>query len=169
MGRTIFVGNLNILMKDDELKNAFVKFGLILGSHIVPGKGFGFVTFSDNTAALAALSAMQNEELLHQRIYCFWARNDQQLHEEQRLGLKANASAGQIETSDHLVATEIEAPATQEIYPVDKIKCLQEALVSLPDTRVDKNEEPPLPTLQARNDAFAESKVKELFSESWCT
>ena len=168
-GRTIFIGNLNVLMKDDELKNAFVKFGPVVGSHIVVGKGIGFITFSDNTAALAALSSMQNEELLHQRIYCFWARSDQQLHEEKRLGFMGDDSAGLVESSDHLIPRELGSIASHLKHSLDTAKCLKEALDSLPDIARDTNEQLRFPTLRNRNDAFAESRVKELFSESWCT
>lgn len=72
--RTIFVGNLNLLLGDGELRKSFEKFGRVDSCRVILNRGFGFVTFEDNVAALAALSVMQNVEILNQRVYCTWGR-----------------------------------------------------------------------------------------------
>ena len=74
-GRTIFVGNLNLSATEQALTREFSKFGPIRSARIVPNKGFGFVSFDEHIAALAALSEMQNVEVFHQRIHCSWGRD----------------------------------------------------------------------------------------------
>jgi RNA recognition motif-containing protein len=68
------VGNLNLLLGDEELRKSFEKFGRVDSCRVILNRGFGFVTFEDNVAALAALSVMQNVEILNQRVYCTWGR-----------------------------------------------------------------------------------------------
>jgi RNA recognition motif-containing protein len=71
----VFVGNLNIVIGQDPVKDAFSRFGLVEDVTVIPNKGFGFVKFASHVSALAALSEMQNVELFHQRIYCSWGRS----------------------------------------------------------------------------------------------
>ena len=70
----IFIGNLNLVIGDTQLKESFSKFGFVESARVVPNKGFGFIQFLDHVSALAALSEMQGSELFHQRIHCSWGR-----------------------------------------------------------------------------------------------
>jgi RNA recognition motif-containing protein len=80
--RTIFVGNLNVLLSEDELERSFSKFGQISSCRVVANRGFGFITFYENVSAIAALSEMQNVPLRGQRLYCTWGRQKDQPPEE---------------------------------------------------------------------------------------
>ena len=75
---SVFVGNLNLSIGDLELSKSFEKFGTVIACKVVANRGFGFLTFSDHVAALAALSGMQNMELFGQRIHLAWGRDTQQ-------------------------------------------------------------------------------------------
>jgi RNA recognition motif-containing protein len=85
-GKTIFVGNLSSDLNDEALREAFSKFGRVLSVRSVSDRGFGLVTFAEHISALAALSEMQDTELLHHRMYCCWARKDQQDEEQAKAG-----------------------------------------------------------------------------------
>jgi len=49
MSNTIFVGNLNYSVTQEDLVNLFSPFGQILSCVIIPRKGYGFVNFSEET------------------------------------------------------------------------------------------------------------------------
>lgn len=59
----IYIGNLSFSVSSDELRDAFAKYGDITEATIIKerdtgrSKGFGFVTFSDESAATSALEA----------------------------------------------------------------------------------------------------------------
>ena len=64
MAVKIFVGNLPFSMNDDRLKEEFSKFGAVESAKIVTEKhtgrsrGYGFVEFTDQASADAAIKAM---------------------------------------------------------------------------------------------------------------
>lgn len=70
MAKKLFVGNLSWDMTNEDLQNAFAEFGAIDEAVIITdkfngrSKGFGFVTFGDDAAADAAISAMDGKELM---------------------------------------------------------------------------------------------------------
>jgi len=69
MGAKIYVGNLPYSFGDKELSEAFASFGEITEAVVVKdrysgrSKGFGFVTFADESAASKAVEAMNGKEI----------------------------------------------------------------------------------------------------------
>ncbi len=65
----IYVGNLNYQMTDDDLRVAFEAYGEVESAKIIVdrdtgrSKGFGFVEMTDRDAALAAIEALDGNEL----------------------------------------------------------------------------------------------------------
>jgi RNA recognition motif-containing protein len=163
-GCTIFVGNLNLVMKDEDLRSAFTGFGIIASARVIQSKGFGFVTFMDHIAALAALSGMQNAEIFHQRIFCFWARQDQQ--EEAGTGKKEIGL--DVDTSSHLIPQDVMHATTPENTVLDateRARLLRHALNGIELERDRGGPELP-PSIRSRNQIFVESRIKQLFNST---
>lgn len=60
---TVFVGGLSQEIDKDMLSSAFERFGSISDVRIVWGKGFGFITFDDRSAADRSISEMHRTNL----------------------------------------------------------------------------------------------------------
>jgi len=64
----LFVGGLPFSTTDDELREAFAKFGAVASARVVTdretgrSRGFGFVEFEDDEAGKAALQAMNGAD-----------------------------------------------------------------------------------------------------------
>ncbi len=69
MGKKLFVGGLSWGTDDEMLRSSFEKFGEIDEAKVITdretgrSRGFGFVTFSDDDAALNAISEMDGQDL----------------------------------------------------------------------------------------------------------
>lgn len=69
MAKKLFVGGLNYDTTQDGLQQAFTQFGAVSSATIIidkmsgRSKGFGFVEFDDDSAADAAVAAMNGAEL----------------------------------------------------------------------------------------------------------
>ena len=69
MGSKIYVGNLPFSFDSDKLKDVFSEFGEITEAIVITdkfsrrSKGFGFVTFSNDEEAKAAIGAMNDKEM----------------------------------------------------------------------------------------------------------
>ncbi|KAF8048841.1 hypothetical protein N665_2379s0003 [Sinapis alba] len=69
MSTKLFVGGLSWGTDDQSLREAFSNFGEVIDSKVIVdrdtgrSRGFGFVNFSDETAANAAISEMDGKEL----------------------------------------------------------------------------------------------------------
>ena len=69
MAKKIFVGNISWSVRDQDLYEAFSKYGklaevkVIVDMHTHRSKGFGFVTFEDNNDALTAIAEMNGAML----------------------------------------------------------------------------------------------------------
>jgi RNA recognition motif-containing protein len=69
MSKKLFVGGLSWNTTDHDLRQAFEKFGDIEDAVIITdrdsgrSRGFGFVTFSDDSAARESISALNGTEL----------------------------------------------------------------------------------------------------------
>jgi cold-inducible RNA-binding protein len=69
MAKKLFVGGLNWKTTDDGLRDAFERFGEVTEAKVITdretgrSRGFGFVTFVDNTAADNAISEMNGTQL----------------------------------------------------------------------------------------------------------
>ena len=69
MGTKIYVGNLPFSFNSDKLKEVFSEFGDISEATVISdrfsgrSKGFGFVTFSNEDEAKAAVEAMNDKEI----------------------------------------------------------------------------------------------------------
>lgn len=65
----IYVGNLPYSIKEDQLREAFEKFGEVVSVNVIKdkysgqSKGFGFVEMSDETQAQAAIDALNQTEM----------------------------------------------------------------------------------------------------------
>jgi RNA recognition motif-containing protein len=69
MAKKLFVGSLSWNTNDDGLREAFTQFGEVSEAKVITdrmtgrSRGFGFVTFEDDAAADAAISALNGTEL----------------------------------------------------------------------------------------------------------
>lgn len=65
----IYVGNLPYRMGDDELRDLFEAHGAVDSARVIMdretgrSKGFGFVEMSDNSAAEAAIEALNGQDI----------------------------------------------------------------------------------------------------------
>lgn len=65
----IYIGNLNYRLRTEELKNAFLPFGEVIGAKIVRdqetkrSKGFGFVEMANEADGLNAIEALNGTDL----------------------------------------------------------------------------------------------------------
>lgn len=68
MAKKLFVGNLSYSVNDEQLAEMFASFGEVASAAVIidrqtgRSKGFGFVEFNDDSAADAAISAMNGKE-----------------------------------------------------------------------------------------------------------
>ncbi|RIK73764.1 MAG: RNA-binding protein [Planctomycetota bacterium] len=68
MGMKLYVGNLPYSMTDGSLEDLFAKFGDVRSAQVIQdrdtgrSKGFGFVEMSDDNAARAAITALNDQE-----------------------------------------------------------------------------------------------------------
>lgn len=80
MSKKLFVGNLSWGATLDELKALFSEYGEIEDAVIITdkfsgrSKGFGFVTFSDDSAADAAVDALNGKEFKERELVVNEAR-----------------------------------------------------------------------------------------------
>jgi len=72
MAKSLFVGNLPYSLREDELRDAFAKFGA-KDARIVEGRGFGFVDVDDDQAA-AAIEEMNEKDLGGRKVFVNEAR-----------------------------------------------------------------------------------------------
>ncbi|KAG5246755.1 hypothetical protein OIU77_022023 [Salix suchowensis] len=72
---TIFVGNLDSNVMDDNLKELFGQFGQLLHVKIPAGKRCGFVQFAERSSAEEALKNLNGAQLSGQNIRLSWGRN----------------------------------------------------------------------------------------------
>jgi RNA recognition motif-containing protein len=69
MSKKLFVGGLSWNTNDDGLRQAFERFGDVHDARVITdrdtgrSRGFGFVTFNDNDAAMKAMSEMDGTTL----------------------------------------------------------------------------------------------------------
>lgn len=84
----IFVGNLEYQVKEEELEEAFSKYGtvdsvrIITNRHTGKSKGFGFVVMENETEAKAAMEALNGKEINGRAVIVNEARKT----EEERAG-----------------------------------------------------------------------------------
>ncbi|XP_022958490.1 polyadenylate-binding protein RBP47B'-like isoform X1 [Cucurbita moschata] len=72
---TIFVGNLDPNITEEELKQTFLQFGEIVYAKIPAGKGCGFVQFGTRPSAEEAIQKMQGKVIGQQVVRTSWGRN----------------------------------------------------------------------------------------------
>jgi RNA recognition motif-containing protein len=69
MGRKVFVGNLSFDVTDDDLREAFSNVGSVVSSKVIAdretgrSRGFGFVEFSTDNEASAAIETWDGREM----------------------------------------------------------------------------------------------------------
>lgn len=77
----IYVGNLSYDLTDEQLNEAFAKFGEIKSARIITNKyngkskGFGFVHMAERGDAEKAVAALNEKELLGRKLRCNIAKN----------------------------------------------------------------------------------------------
>jgi len=165
-GKTIFVGNLNPQAEEEQLRMAYSKFGYIVSCRTIPDRGFGFVTFSDHVGALAALSEMQDAEILHHRVYCCWARRDQQDEEEERVGRYTIGDADETDRGTHLFPTLIneKKPTVDDATEISRIELLKQARETLTVMEA-LSSSPKEPSVFERNEQYVLSRLRMDFSK----
>ncbi|XP_057479701.1 polyadenylate-binding protein RBP47B'-like isoform X2 [Actinidia eriantha] len=72
---TVFIGNLDSNITEEELKQIFVHFGEIVYVKIPTTKGCGFVQFATRTSAEDAIQRMQGVVIGQQVVHLSWGRN----------------------------------------------------------------------------------------------
>jgi len=69
MSKKVYVGNMNYATTGDQLEDLFAQYGTVSGVNVITDretnrpKGFAFVEMEDDSAAEAAISALNNAEL----------------------------------------------------------------------------------------------------------
>lgn len=69
MAKKLYVGNLPYSVDDNALQQMFAEFGTVVSAKVITdrdsgrSKGFGFVEFEDDSAADAAIEAMNQKEV----------------------------------------------------------------------------------------------------------
>lgn len=71
---TIFVGNLDPNVTEEELKQTFLHFGEIMNVKIPAGRGCGFVQFAARASAEEAILRMQGHMIGQQQVRISWGR-----------------------------------------------------------------------------------------------
>lgn len=72
MAKSLFVGNLPYSIREDELLDAFSKYGAS-SARIIEGRGFGFVDVEDDQAE-AAIEDMNEKDLGGRKVFVNEAR-----------------------------------------------------------------------------------------------
>lgn len=86
MSARLFIGNLSFSINDDGLRTAFAPFGELKEAHVITdretqhSRGFGFVTFAHEAAAIAAIAKMHRSVLEGRTIEVQEAKPRQQRH-----------------------------------------------------------------------------------------
>ncbi|KAL1323952.1 hypothetical protein HN51_034161 [Arachis hypogaea] len=75
---TVYVGNLDLNVTEEELKQAFMQFGDIVSIKVHAGKGFGFVQFGTRASAEEAIQKMQGKVVGQQVVQLSWASTTRQ-------------------------------------------------------------------------------------------
>jgi cold-inducible RNA-binding protein len=69
MAKKLFVGNISWSMSEDDLRELFAQYGAVEEAIIIMdratnrSKGFGFVTFPDDSEAEAAITALNGTDI----------------------------------------------------------------------------------------------------------
>ncbi|XP_027355009.1 polyadenylate-binding protein RBP47B'-like [Abrus precatorius] len=72
---TIFVGNLDLNVTEEELKQSFLQCGDIVSVKVYAGKGYGFVQFGTRASADDAIQRMQGKMIGQQVVQISWGSN----------------------------------------------------------------------------------------------
>lgn len=78
--KKLYVGNLPWTINSQGLKDLFTEFGEVVEATVISdkfsgrSKGFGFVTFTDETAAQSAISAMNEKEVQGRKLVANFAK-----------------------------------------------------------------------------------------------
>lgn len=72
---TIFIGNLDPNVTEEELRQIFVQFGELVYVKIPAGRGCGFVQFGTRTSAEEAIQRMQGSMIGQQVVRISWGRS----------------------------------------------------------------------------------------------
>ncbi|XP_047162473.1 polyadenylate-binding protein RBP47B' [Vigna umbellata] len=70
---TVCIGNLDLNVTEEELKQTFMQFGDIVSVKIYAGKGYGYVQFGTRASAEDAIQRMQGKIIGQQLIQISWA------------------------------------------------------------------------------------------------
>ncbi|RYR23021.1 hypothetical protein Ahy_B03g068299 isoform B [Arachis hypogaea] len=84
---TVYVGNLDLNVTEEELKQAFMQFGDIVSIKVHAGKGFGFVQFGTRASAEEAIQKMQGKVVGQQVVQLSWASTTRQVEGAQDMSV----------------------------------------------------------------------------------
>ncbi len=121
MDKRLFVGNLSFSMTSDSLRSIFSPFGEIVSAEVVinkltnRSKGFGFVEYSTNPEAQAAIDALNDTEQEGRKIIVAFAKpRPEQAAPEQPAPVENQVT---VDASPEVENT-IETPSAEEV-PVE--------------------------------------------------
>ncbi|XP_047324644.1 polyadenylate-binding protein RBP47B'-like [Impatiens glandulifera] len=72
---TVFIGNLDVNITEEELKQFFLQFGEIVSIQIPPTRGCGFVQFTTRMFAEEAIQKMQGATIGQQAVHLSWGKS----------------------------------------------------------------------------------------------
>lgn len=72
---TVFIGNLDVNITEEELRQIFLQFGEIVSVKIPPTRGCGFVQFTTRISAEEAIQKMQGATIGQQVVRLSWGRS----------------------------------------------------------------------------------------------
>ncbi|CAO1639003.1 unnamed protein product [Sympodiomycopsis kandeliae] len=104
---TVFVGGLSSLISEETLKTFFAPFGMIAYVKIPPGKGCGFVSFTQKVDAERAIERMQGFPIGGCRIRLSWGRSQGEKNQ--------HIAAQHIASMSHLAQGTYNANRTEEM------------------------------------------------------
>lgn len=74
MAKKIYVGNMNYSTNEDQIGDLFAEYGDVVSVKIITdrytnqSKGFGFIEMDDDSAAEAAISALDGKEFMNRQL-----------------------------------------------------------------------------------------------------
>jgi len=71
---TVYVGNIGQAMTEDDLREAFCKFGGVVEVRIFKQQGYAFIRFESKDQACQAICNMNNVDVAGQSVRCSWGR-----------------------------------------------------------------------------------------------
>uniref|UniRef100_A0A915ALQ0 RRM domain-containing protein n=2 Tax=Ascarididae TaxID=6250 RepID=A0A915ALQ0_PARUN len=91
---SVYIGNVNQSVNDEDLRAAFDKFGRIVEVRIFKTQGFAFVRFDKKDSACNAIVKMNGTEIGGQTVKCSWGRTPEGHNNQQNAAANYNQMQG---------------------------------------------------------------------------